>query len=41
MYLDVEAPRFDKELEDAAVQEGDKALFECIIRGHPEPDVRW
>ncbi len=39
--LDVEAPKFVGDMPDVAVQEGDKARFECYITGQPVPDIKW
>ena len=38
---DAEAPKFVGEMADVAVQEGEKAKFECFITGQPVPDVKW
>ena len=36
-----EAPKFIGEMADVAVQEGEKANFECYVSGQPVPDVKW
>lgn len=36
-----EAPRFTKLLTDILVDEGEKVLLECCVKGDPEPDIRW
>lgn len=36
-----EAPKFTKLLTDILVDEGDKVILECCVRGDPEPDIRW
>ena len=41
MPPDAEAPKFVGEMADVAVQEGEKAKFECFITGQPVPDVKW
>ncbi|XP_022129575.2 uncharacterized protein LOC111003404 isoform X2 [Pieris rapae] len=34
-------PRFEKELTDLLCYDSDAIEFECLISGHPEPDIRW
>ena len=41
MSVDVEPPCFSQEMKDVAVEEGEKAWFECRVTGLPGPDVRW
>lgn len=35
------APKFTKLLTDVLVREGDEAVLECAVSGHPEPEVKW
>ncbi|XP_047524821.1 uncharacterized protein LOC125062751 isoform X2 [Pieris napi] len=34
-------PRFEKELTDLLCYDSDAIEFECLVSGHPEPDIRW
>lgn len=36
-----EPPKFLRYLESAEVTEGERFVFECIIKGTPEPTVQW
>lgn len=36
-----EPPKFLKYLESGDVNEGDSFVFECVVRGLPEPSVEW
>lgn len=36
-----EAPKFTKLLTDILVDEGEKVILECCVKGDPEPDIRW
>ncbi len=38
---DAEAPKFVGDMQDVAVQEGEKAKFDCYVTGQPTPDVKW
>jgi hypothetical protein len=38
---DVACPRFVGELQDLAVEEGDRAHFTIHVQGSPSPTVRW
>ena len=35
------APKFTRLLTDVLVREGDAAVLECAVSGHPKPEVRW
>lgn len=39
--IENEAPKFLRYLESAEITEGDSFIFECILRGYPEPSVQW
>lgn len=36
-----QAPMFYQGLQDAKVQEGDRCVFKCAVRGSPTPNVEW
>lgn len=36
-----EPPRFLRYLESAEASEGDNFVFECIVKGSPEPSIQW
>ncbi|KAK2824030.1 hypothetical protein Q5P01_021205 [Channa striata] len=36
-----EPPHFIQKLKSREVQEGSKVQLDCIVRGHPVPEVRW
>lgn len=35
------APKFVEKLLDAEVNEGKKAVIDCVVTGEPEPDIEW
>ncbi|XP_037939332.1 uncharacterized protein LOC119672375 isoform X4 [Teleopsis dalmanni] len=35
------SPQFERALKDAITREGDKIIFECEVKGSPEPMVEW
>jgi Immunoglobulin I-set domain len=39
--IENEPPKFLRYLESAEVIEGDKFIFECVVRGCPEPSIQW
>ena len=36
-----EAPEFIQPLQDVQAREGESALFECQVKGEPQPQVMW
>lgn len=36
-----EAPKFLRFIESSQVTEGESFVFECIVRGNPEPKIQW
>lgn len=34
-------PNFDKLLSDILAPEGERIVFECVLRGDPKPNVKW
>ncbi|VDM73674.1 unnamed protein product [Strongylus vulgaris] len=39
--IEEEKPRFIKKLTNVQVTEGEKARFDCVVVGRPEPEVIW
>jgi hypothetical protein len=39
--IENEPPKYLRYLESAEVLEGDKFIFECVVRGYPEPSIQW
>ena len=39
--IEFEPPQFAKQLTDIVVDEGDRVVFICFVKGHPEPTVEW
>uniref|UniRef100_A0A336MAK9 CSON008164 protein n=1 Tax=Culicoides sonorensis TaxID=179676 RepID=A0A336MAK9_CULSO len=40
-FASYEPPSFEAPLGDATVTEGDKFMFECHVKGFPDPTVQW
>lgn len=39
--IEVEPPKFLRYLESSEVTEGEAFVFECIVKGQPEPSIQW